>query len=295
MARTNLLKNERAGFTLVELLVVIAIIGVLIALLLPAVQAAREAARRTSCSSNLKQIGIALHNYHDTNNRLPAGSLPTFVSGFTAILPFIEQGNTYDQYNFNISYSDPFNQAVLDQEIPIYLCPSMGIGRTVPERNCNETGAPSSYLLNEGSSPYQRSSNDGVFPLVWPTYGFTNNTKMFGHIRDGLSNTIACGETTYEMKDYLWSAWSCPQFAGEIKWGTARWGVGYPSISLGTSGKPFNHHFAAGNGGWQSNHPTGVNMLMLDGSVQFIGEEIETETLTSLSTCRGQEVISQDY
>jgi len=279
--------EPRRGFTLIELLVVIAIIGTLVALLLPAVQMAREAARRTACSNNLKQVGIALHLYHDTHNVFPSGSLPNFVSGFTAILPHLEQGNTYDRYRFELPYTDAGNVAVLSQRIPIFLCPSMDVRRPVPLGT--EIGAPSSYLLNEGTGLYM-TSNDGFAPIVWPSFGFANSPVSFGSITDGSSNTIAAGETTYAMPDYFWTA-STPQVGGTVKWGTARWGVGYPLVSLGSTGRPFNLRANAGNGGFQSMHPQGANFLIADGSVRFMGR-IDSFTYRALGSRSGQEVVS---
>lgn len=132
-------RNNRRGFTLVELLVVIAIIGILIALLLPAVQAAREAARRAQCANNLKQIGLAFHNYHDTYRALPAGgnvafkdttglsvnSLSSSNSWSTVILPFLEQMTVYRQYDLNVSTWDPLNAEAVANVIAGYICPSV--------------------------------------------------------------------------------------------------------------------------------------------------------------------------
>ncbi len=286
------MKSRTSAFTLVELLVVIAIIGILIALLLPAVQAARSAARRASCTNNLKQIGMALHNYHDTYRVFPAGSLPSLVSGFTAILPYIEQGNTYDLYDFGLHYSNPHNKQVVNQVVATYLCPSMTLPREVPNVPCDETGAPSSYLLSEGTDDYMKTS-DGMFPLVWPASDYNSRPRRFADVTDGTSNTIACGETTYHMDDYLYSAHTCAALSGQCRWGTARWGVGYPKVSLGTTLKPFNLHKSAGNGGFQSMHPGGVNFVLGDGSVRFLAETIELDTFNALATIGGGEVVEE--
>ena len=132
--------SRQRGFTLIELLVVIAIIAVLIAMLLPAVQQAREAARRSSCKNNLKQIGLAIHNYHDTYTVFPnansGGVSNSALSGsslFASILPYIEQANSFNQYDFNLGNSDPYNQQVTGQFIDVYWCPSASM-RTAGSR-----------------------------------------------------------------------------------------------------------------------------------------------------------------
>ncbi|MFG0263275.1 MAG: DUF1559 domain-containing protein [Novipirellula sp. JB048] len=202
MGRANLVfagRKRPRGFTLVELLVVIAIIGVLVGLLLPAVQAAREAARRMSCSNNMKQLGLALHNYHDTNNSLPYWSNAQvnnlYYSGLIAILPFIEQQALYEQINSTITIDgvtyppyDKFTPSAgytpWHATIPGYLCPSDPRGSNKPS-----TGA--------GRNNYCFSLGDWT-----PQYSQTSTRSPFGRkvafnfsaILDGLSNTIAMGE-----------------------------------------------------------------------------------------------------
>lgn len=184
--------TARFGFTLVELLVVIAIIGVLVALLLPAVQAAREAARRIQCSNNLKQIGLAMQNYHDANKMIPpAGAFIVGNSFFSysahaRMLPYLEQSNLYQLVDFETSFNSQPN--VCAQKIPTFQCPSEV--RAEPKINGSLTHQPVSYGVNIGTwlvfDPNNGNWGDGSFGI---------NARMnFASITDGLSNTLALSE-----------------------------------------------------------------------------------------------------
>lgn len=189
---------RRRAFTLIELLVVIAIIAVLIALLLPAVQQAREAARRIQCKNNLKQIGLALHNYHDTYSAFPPlGFFSTSVtsdswSTHARILPFIEQANLQNLINWNVSYvagsTLPAIATVTKTRVPVYLCPSDPNDRERPDGAI--THYPVTYGFMAGSwfvfDPVTRRSGDGTF--------VPNRVHSDGSISDGLSNTIGVSE-----------------------------------------------------------------------------------------------------
>lgn len=289
------LKHTRRAFTLIELLVVIAIIAILIALLLPAVQQAREAARRSSCKNNMKQIGLAMHNYHDVHTSLPMGGNNQLFSPFTAILPYLDQTNLQNLYDFDLYYTDPANLDALNRTITVYLCPTMVLPRAVPFLSCAERGGPTSYGASTGIHDGRSGNPDGMFPgqnhaSVKPT--------LFRDVTDGLSNTIMCGEFNYRLEDYLWSSHSSscpgdPAVQGTPRWGSHRWGGSYPGVALGHTGGDFNVNLSANRSTWRSDHIGGAHFLLGDGAVRFVSENIDAGTLDALATKSGGEVIGE--
>ena len=215
--------SRRSGFTLVELLVVIAIIGVLVALLLPAVQAAREAARRSSCTNNMRQLGVALHNHHDTMNRFPPGCandkapFGTHAAGAgwgsswkVYILPYIEQTAIYDKWLFdgnNSGYTHPSNMTYVNRvKIATYRCPSSAMPEWYSASGnagsiqmfTSYTGIAGSYSPNVpfnncGSGSNGFTAEDGVL--------FANSRQNMSSITDGTSNTVMVGELSAHLRD----------------------------------------------------------------------------------------------
>ncbi len=274
------------GFTLVELLVVIAIIGILISLLLPAVQAARAAARRTACSNNLKQIGLAIHNYHDIHNELPLATYfgTKYLSAFTSVLPYIEQNALYNLYDTNRSAFDPYNVRVVQQNIEVYRCPQMVLERTVPDLSRGETGAPGSYAVNSGTLSAWGPVHNGPFV-------FDKDPKVsFGGVTDGLSNTLFVGELDYGLSNYYWSGTT------ETRGGVTQWAIGYPGYSVGTTAGVFNsQQLITGFDEFQtfrSDHVGGAFFLFGDGSVDFVAQTISAATLDAMATRSGGEAIN---
>jgi prepilin-type N-terminal cleavage/methylation domain-containing protein len=214
---------KRSGFTLVELLVVIAIIGILVSLLLPAVQSAREAGRRSSCQNNLKQIGLGIHNFHDTKGYLPSGGRPpnagTVRYGvFVQLLPFVEQKGLYDIYDTSVNWSHPNNLPVTGQRIPFFECPSSpkhgGLLDYIPDGDSSgsfgsaQVAAVGDYGASLGNHPawtaaaaaagfVVQGSGSTVSNGVMTTNGLLpkNARLSFTDINDGLSNTIAVLES----------------------------------------------------------------------------------------------------
>jgi prepilin-type N-terminal cleavage/methylation domain-containing protein len=282
--------SRSRGFTLVELLVVIAIIGVLVALLLPAVQAAREAARRSSCQNNLKQIALACHNYHDTTGKLPPASTATNLagsSGFAAILPFLEQSNLYSLYDFSQGNSSPVNLAAVSQKVPTYLCPSAVFMRQVPIAGCDANNrAPGTYAFSTGSLDPWGANNGAIATAATPQTNFAS-------ILDGTSNTFMLGESTWSFKDYLFTSGPC---AGQIRGGFTYWASPYPLATAFTTRGPFNPKLLQGDStrlsNFRSNHPGIVNMANVDGSVRVVSETIDHLILDAMATRDAGDLIS---
>lgn len=219
---------SRPGFTLVELLVVIAIIGVLVALLLPAVQAAREAARRSTCTNNSKQIGLAIHNFHDAKRKLPSGGRPPEASTircgvFVYLLPYLDRKDLWDQYDTSVSWGHANNLAISNKRITVYECPSSPKHNGLLDHNPDGAtpGAPwvgivanGDYAASLGVDPALSSvaaaltppvvvvgsvstvSNPTAVPPTSTNGMLPKNSKLtFGDVTDGLSNTIAIFES----------------------------------------------------------------------------------------------------
>ena len=187
--------NRRVGFTLIELLVVIAIIAILIALLLPAVQQAREAARRVSCKSRLKQIGVALHNYHATYGLFPPGwvaartgadtSRSNYFGWSAMLLPQLEQSNLYDRLDFSSNLDEGRNPEFISQSLELFRCPSDGYPATYTTRSSHLALGVSNYP-GLGGQTICEFNDTGLFGL--------NTSTRIRDIRDGTSNTFAVGE-----------------------------------------------------------------------------------------------------
>jgi len=275
------------GFTLVELLVVIAIIGVLVALLLPAVQAAREAARRSSCQNNLKQIALASHNYHDVTGKLPPVATSATLagsSGFAAILPYIEQNNLYTLYDFSKGNSDPVNLAAVSQRIGTFICPSCVFARTVPIPACDANNrAPGTYAFSTGSLDPWGINNGAIATAATPQTNFAS-------ILDGTSNTLLAGESHWNFKDYTFTSGPC---VGQVRGGFSYWSSPYPLATGFTTRGPFNPKAMAGDSNrlsnFRSNHPGGVNMANVDGSIRYWSETVDHLLLDAAATRDGGE------
>jgi prepilin-type N-terminal cleavage/methylation domain-containing protein/prepilin-type processing-associated H-X9-DG protein len=365
-------KVKRHGFTLIELLVVIAVIGILVALVLPAVQKVREAAKRTQCVNNLKQMGLALHSYHDINGQLPPGmvnpavgsnnGLPavsnsfypgdaTFLgynhTAFVFLLPFIEQDNLYKQYDFTtqscnartskIGMAKPIitaasaNAIVVGTRVRTYECPSdtspppiltaSGADMTTAQSGAGnslydcETARASNYYLASYSN-YDYAYYDNLVALGTAPHGIfgVNSRTRFADITDGLSNTIAIGET----KQIHTSTGSTTS----VTRGVAMWGGGAicsvfglvspivaPPISIIPAGytltQTYAPNFPAGHAGgvggapyvqnmcgFGSWHPSTTNFLFGDGSVIAISDNIDAVTWSALNSMNNNEIAS---
>ena len=307
---------RKRGFTLIELLVVIAIIAILIALLLPAVQQAREAARRTACRNNMKQLGIAMHNYHDVftmfppgmvSERDPSGTGGTVVDGYidrpegaswgwgAFILPYLEQAPLYNAMDvgnvplYNVAILEPAPQ-LPDTSLSVYLCPS----DTVPTLNNrssfnnNRFGrdlvASSNYHAAFGHARVRaprRSDHDAVFTGV---FGFDSNTRI-RDITDGTSNTVLVGERAYEIanrdanqgRDFDAGIWvGCGEGGWRDNCGDDIFVSLRGGINAGRSGSARDETLS-------SNHEGGAFVLLGDGAVRFLSENTDFRAIVGNS------------
>jgi prepilin-type N-terminal cleavage/methylation domain-containing protein/prepilin-type processing-associated H-X9-DG protein len=320
-------RRHARGFTLIELLVVIAIIGVLVSLLLPAVQSAREAARRTQCVNNLKQIGLALHNYESSHGTFPPGwtayveeedhdhdahaarvyrdadellGWPGWAWG-SMILNQVEQGPLYTAINFQMPADWPSNDTVRTSRVASYLCPSDDTPALVPVRDEVDSRtiaevSTGNYIASNGVGEIGPFDGKGLF--------YWNSRTRISQVRDGLSNTLAVGERCYKLAPVTWmgriphgSTFKTPPSEG----GDSRF-LSFPhpayAMIIGTVGiadppRTPNNPVAHPEDYW-SHHPGGVNFLFGDGSVRFIKDSISQATFQALASRAGGETISSD-
>lgn len=287
-------RHSIRGFTLVELLVVIAIIGILMGLLLPAVQMAREAARRTSCSNRIRQIGLASLNYESAKQHLPppkigSGDFNTLGSTFVLLLPYMEQGNRFDRFDITASISAPGNRELTSQSLDIYTCPSMQLHDDSPDFG------EGSYLISYASRyrpAVVGASADGAFAEAPETPGERYRLRLSA-FRDGTSNTFFYGETDNSV---LWTGSN--ENAGQ--WGRYRWAQGYWFNSQSHVEGTFNLQGPMEETQFReyrtfrSDHPSSVLFCMVDGSVRTIADDIRPEILRAAVTRNGKEVFSFD-
>jgi len=317
--------SPRRGFTLIEMLVVIAIIGILIALLIPAVQAAREAARRTQCINNAKQLALAAHVYHDAHGKFPSSVRPPGltqlprIAGLTFLLPFIEQGNVYDKYDQTKNWHDPANKEAVQTVIPSFLCPSSPEPKRLdglPEADPWTADVAAVTDYSPTISVDQRLKDEDLVGVAGPGILTKNGDPRIGDVTDGLSNTIIYAESA--GRPYVYrkgvkvstdlastrvnaGGWARPASDFSVD-GSSLDGATLPGPCTMncTNGEevggdfPHPYYGTEGTSEAYSFHAGGATFAMGDGSVRFISETIPMELFARLVTRSGGEIAVLD-
>ena len=255
------------GFTLIELLVVIAIIAILIALLLPAVQQAREAARRSSCKNNLKQLGLALHNYNETHTIFPPASISASnIGGFAFILPYMEQSALYNKWDFSLTQGHANNREANSTPVIAFFCPSK------PRSSLNSsTTAYGDYAFSSGTG----NSNSNSHSNWKGMFNRDSNTRL-RDVTDGTTNTFAAGEkrtvevTTLVSPQYRWG-WHATRNAQQTRINE--------TVIQTSPARGFDDNTA----NFGSEHIGGAHFVFTDGSVHFLSENMNFELYQNLS------------
>jgi prepilin-type N-terminal cleavage/methylation domain-containing protein/prepilin-type processing-associated H-X9-DG protein len=306
--RVVAMDRPHSAFTLVELLVVIAIIGVLVALLLPAVQMAREAARRAQCTNNIRQVGLAIHNYESTFSRLPTAGQGTDFSTsppsttfdqqslFTVILPYVEQGNTFQRFDLSFAYNAaPQNIAAAKQPISSFVCPTKGLRLQSTDQQgfgCTDYG-PIYYVDIDPVTGLQNKATRAEGALV-------KGGSRMSEVTDGLSNTVFVGEDN-GRDERMWPNHVYIDPVDGQKRRVWRWAD--PDCAYGISKIVNNNRTPRGGPPtcpWDTNncgpfeeifsfHPGGANVLLGDGSCRFLSENLAVAPLRAIITRGGGE------
>ncbi|MCX7665148.1 MAG: DUF1559 domain-containing protein [Gemmataceae bacterium] len=324
-------KKNQQGFTLIELLVVIAIIAILIGLLLPAVQKVRAAANKTTCTNNLKQLGIALHNYHDPNGGLPSNIRPGFTNSLrvrwtTLLLPYLEQENLLNGIDLNQNWSSPINVPAVSRRLKVMECPASPNGTVLdgapPPENWLPIAANGDY-----AGFYGVSQELVTLGLVDPASAgvdrgaISKTTQLnYSSFTDGLSNTIHLTESAGRPHIYRngrlvvtangnnrvnGGGWCRPASELNLLRGSTADGLSFPGPfainvtngeNLGVYQVPNGHPFYGvdGTGQIYAFHTGGANALFADGSVRFLRSSLSIRVLAALVTRNGGEPITSE-
>jgi prepilin-type N-terminal cleavage/methylation domain-containing protein len=322
---------KRKAFTLVELLVVIAIIGILVALLLPAIQAAREAARRAQCTNNLKQIGIALLNHESAKKDLPAGrhgcdvantasvcgcsGLPVKEDGasaFVELLPFMEENTLYDLVHYDrgglwsyetayeIFFTDPDRKKVATTRLASMVCPSSTAAPVcdtcIGPGDQDKEGSTGSYAtiigtLNIYSNPIPPNTNRSNHRCINTGLFVYKLKRKLKQITDGTSKTFAVGEVKGEDTDAGVNIWSQAFHGGSMMRNTVN-SLNTPVGFPSTSGKSECRYGPCWNGALGSNHADGALFCFADGHVTFVSDNVDTTAYEAAATFAGSEAVA---